>query len=536
MLNFNRYTIRTRLIAMVCLTLTIMGMLIGIAWVKNHQNAASVDHLTRTVYQRMEAIQTVDVLTKENGSNSLELFVVASNHRPAIRERMDHNRQRIDTLLAQLDTEVTHAEEQAHLAQIKEKRQVFVAAFTEAMVFMDGGQEEEGMVVLTIKVLPALHALREPIEAMVNHYEQAVQAETERVGANVANMQWQLLTLGLLAALVLSLAGWALVHSIVRALNTAMAVTATVAQGDLTVDVPVEGDHELSRLLLSLHHMKESLSHIMQRVQESATSVATASQQIATANADLSIRTETQASAVQQTAASMEQLNATVHTNTQSTQAAHRLATHATQSANEVGQLVQDLVVTMDDLSRSSQTITDIVTVIDSIAFQTNILALNAAVEAARAGEQGRGFAVVATEVRALAQRSAGAAREIKDIIQVNVSKMDAGNQAVQRAGQTVKVAVDAIRKVGESMSAIEASSREQSSGIVQIGQAVASMDTTTQHNAALVEETAAAANSLDEQVQSLKAQINRFKTVAYAPSSALMPAFAPAGMPLLPA
>jgi methyl-accepting chemotaxis protein len=288
-----------------------------------------------------------------------------------------------------------------------------------------------------------------------------------------------------------------------------------VAQGDLTVQVPVEGRDELSSLMLSLHHMKESLSHILHRVQDSATSVASASQQIAQANADLSARTETQASAVQQTAASMEQLNVTVQTNTHSTQAAHRLAEHATQSANEVGVLVQDLVVTMGDLSSSSQTITDIVAVIDSIAFQTNILALNAAVEAARAGDHGRGFAVVAAEVRALAQRSAAAAREIKDIIQVNVTKMNAGNAAVQQAGQTVQVAVQAIREVGASMAVIEASSREQSSGIAQIGTAVTSMDTTTQQNAALVEETAAAASSLDEQVQTLKAQINRFKTVA---------------------
>ena len=518
---FNRFTIRTRLIAMVCLALSIMALLIGIAWVKNHQNANSVEHLTQVIYQRMDAIKTVDVLTKENGGNTLELFVVAGNHRPAIRERIEANKQRINDLLLSLEQNATQADEQAYLADIKLRRHAFVTAFSEAIAFIDGGQEEEGAVILTLKVLPALHALREPIEAMVRHYEEAVQTETASVGTNVANMQWQLLSVGVIAALVLSVAGWALVSSIVVALNQAMVVTATVAKGDLTVQVPVEGNDELSTLLLSLHHMKESLSHIMIRVQESATSVASASQQIAMANADLSARTETQSTAVQQTAASMEQLNVTVQTNTQSTLAAHRLAEHATQSANEVGVLVQNLVVTMDDLSSSSRTITDIVAVIDSIAFQTNILALNAAVEAARAGDQGRGFAVVASEVRALAQRSAAAAREIKDIIQVNVTKMNAGNMAVQKAGQTVLQAVQAIRKVGESMSEIEASSREQSSGIAQIGLAVTSMDTTTQQNAALVEETAAAASSLDEQVQALKAQINRFKMVDLAPGQA---------------
>ena len=515
MLFLNRFTIRARLVAMVFLALVSMAALVGIAWIKNQQTAHSVANLTQVIYQRMDAIKTVDGLVKENGSNTLELFVVASNHRPAIRERIAKNKARIDELLLFLQQNASHADEQAYLVEITVRRNAFAATFKEVLDFIDGGQEEEGAVVLTLKVLPTMHAVRQPIEAMVAYYEAAVHTETNAVGKNVRLMQQGLLGVGLVAAVLLSLTGWLLVRSIVQALHKAMKVTATVAEGDLTVHVPVEGHDELSSLMLSLHHMKESLSHILSRVQDSATSVASASQQIAQANADLSARTETQASALQQTAASMEQLNVTVQTNTQSTQAAHRLAEHATKSANEVGVLVQDLVITMDDLSSSSQTITDIVAVIDSIAFQTNILALNAAVEAARAGDQGRGFAVVAAEVRALAQRSAAAAREIKDIIQVNVTKMNAGNAAVQQAGQTVQVAVQAIREVGASMAVIEASSREQSTGIGQIGTAVASMDTTTQENAALVEETAAAASSLDEQVQTLKAQINRFKTTA---------------------
>jgi methyl-accepting chemotaxis protein len=511
----NRFTIRTRLVAMVFIALTSMAALVAIAWVKNHQNANSVAHLTKVVYERMDAIKTVSGLVKENGSNTLELFVVASNHRPAISERIAKNKARIDELLLFLQQNASHADEQAYLAEITVRRNAFAASFKEVLEFIDGGQEEEGAVVLTLKVLPRMHAVAEPIEAMVAYYEAAVHTETTTVGNNVRLMQQSLLVVGLVAAVLLSLTGWLLVRSIVQALHKAMAVTATVAEGDLTVHVPVEGRDELSSLMLSLHHMKESLSHILSRVQDSATSVASASQQIAQANADLSARTETQASALQQTAASMDQLNVTVQTNTESTLTAHRLAAHATQSANEVGVLVQNLVGTMDDLSSSSKTITDIVAVIDGIAFQTNILALNAAVEAARAGDHGRGFAVVAAEVRALAQRSAAAAREIKDIIQVNVTKMNAGNVAVQQAGQTVQLAVQAIREVGESMVAIEASSREQSSGIAQIGSAVSSMDTATQQNAALVEETAAAASSLDDQVQTLKEQIGRFKTVA---------------------
>jgi methyl-accepting chemotaxis protein len=311
----------------------------------------------------------------------------------------------------------------------------------------------------------------------------------------------------------------------------------SIAKGDLTVAIPAGwASDEAGQLLSSLGTMKTSLSHLTSQVLASSEQVSTASGQVSSGCSTLAERTQGGMLQLQASHQALQRISDNIRGNLNQTRQANELASGACDVARRGGEVVAQVVETMRGINESSRRIADIISVIDGIAFQTNILALNAAVEAARAGEQGRGFAVVATEVRALAQRSAGAAREIKDIIQVNVSKMEAGNQAVQRAGQTVKVAVDAIRKVGESMSAIEASSREQSSGIVQIGQAVASMDTTTQHNAALVEETAAAASSLDEQVQSLKAQINRFKTVAHAPASTPVPAFAPAGMPLLPA
>jgi methyl-accepting chemotaxis protein len=247
------------------------------------------------------------------------------------------------------------------------------------------------------------------------------------------------------------------------------------------------------------------------RIQESANSVANASTQIAAAKLDLSSRTEEQASALEETAATMEELTSTVQSNATTTGQAHQMAEKACGSAREVGGLVNPVVSTMHDIHASSQRIRDIVTVIDSIAFQTNILALNAAVEAARAGDQGRGFAVVASEVRALAQRSATAAQEIKGIIEDNVAKMTVGNEQANLAGEAVALAVQSIESVNQTIYEVDVASKEQSSGIGQVGEAVAQMDTVTQQNAALVEETAAATKHLDEQVQGLKAALNRF-------------------------
>ncbi len=252
--------------------------------------------------------------------------------------------------------------------------------------------------------------------------------------------------------------------------------------------------------------------HVMMRIQQSAGSVASASQQIAAANADLSARTESQASSLEQTAAAMEEMTGTLAQTAESTEAANRLVAAVSVSAQEVGTMVNDVVQTMGTIHESSKRIQDIIGTIDAIAFQTNILALNAAVEAARAGEQGRGFAVVASEVRQLAQRSAEAAREIKTIIQDNVEKMDRGNAIASQAGQAVTQVVASIQQVNQSVSDVTVANGEQKTGIVQVGEAVSQLDHMTQQNAALVEETAAASKNLDDQVQALKTTINRFK------------------------
>ena len=284
-----------------------------------------------------------------------------------------------------------------------------------------------------------------------------------------------------------------------------------IAQGDLTaVIVPRPGDR--SSILYAMEEMREGLVTIVERVRTGTEAISTASSQIASGNMDLSSRTEQQASSLEETASSMEELTSTVRQNADNARQANQLAASASSIALHGGTVVAQVVATMGDIDDSARKIVDIISVIDGIAFQTNILALNAAVEAARAGEQGRGFAVVAAEVRSLAHRSAAAAKEIKTLIGDSVVKVDAGSQLVAQAGNTMNDVVDSVRRVTDLMAEIAAASQEQSAGIEQVNQAISQMDQVTQQNAALVEEAAAAAESLQGQASSLAHTVSVFK------------------------
>jgi methyl-accepting chemotaxis protein len=301
-------------------------------------------------------------------------------------------------------------------------------------------------------------------------------------------------------------------RQIVDPLAQAVGVLQAVADGDLTHQVRTDRNDEVGDIQQALAGMQHKLSDLVQQVRHGADSVATASTQIAQGNADLSARTETQASSLQQTAASVEEMAGTVRTNAGNAQQANQLATAASDAATKGGQVVSEVVNTMNGIQTSSRKIADIIGVIDGIAFQTNILALNAAVEAARAGEQGRGFAVVAGEVRTLAQRSANAAREIKTLINDSVEKVNAGSQLVGAAGHAIDDVVLQVRKVTDLVGEIAHASAEQSQGIGQINQAVGQLDQTTQQNAALVEQSMAAAESLKIQAARLADSMSAFK------------------------
>ncbi|RFO95821.1 methyl-accepting chemotaxis protein [Rhodoferax lacus] len=306
---------------------------------------------------------------------------------------------------------------------------------------------------------------------------------------------------GLAAALALTIA---FARSITGPVHEAVAVAQAVAQGDLTVEVPVRGNNELGQLMQALLAMRDHLSQVVQQVRGGSEGVATASAEIASGNHDLSARTESQASALEQTAASMEELSATVNQNADNARQANQLALNASTVAVKGGAVVAQVVSTMHGINEASNKISDIISVIDGIAFQTNILALNAAVEAARAGDQGRGFAVVASEVRSLAGRSAEAAKEIKALINTSVERVNHGTSLVDQAGSTMADVVASIKRVTDIMAEISAASTEQSLGVSQVGEAVTQMDQATQQNAALVEQMAAAASSLKSQAQEL--------------------------------
>ena len=343
--------------------------------------------------------------------------------------------------------------------------------------------------------------------------------------ANVAKV-----ALGL--GLMLLLMGWiaySISTSIVRGVQRAVQVIDVMANGDLSRPIHVKGRDEISVLLKTLGHMQTQLASVVLSVRQGSESVASASGQIAQGNQDLSARTESQASSLEETAASMEELGSTVRHNADNARQANQLAQGASSIAAQGGVVVEQVVKTIRSIHEDSNKMADIIGVIDGIAFQTNILALNAAVEAARAGEQGRGFAVVASEVRALAQRSAAAAKEIKALIDTSMGRVQAGTAQADKAGQTMQEVVQSIERVRDLMGEISAASQEQSEGVSQIGEAVTNMDQVTQQNAALVEEMAAAAASLNSQAHDLVSAVAVFQLATSTISTTTRPTAAPA-------
>ena len=365
-------------------------------------------------------------------------------------------------------------------------------------------------------------------DALFMQIATSLQGEANEAGAafdaGASSTRTITLVSALIGAFLLVALAFHITRSITGPLRRAVAVAEATAQGNLGQHIDHEGSGELADLMRALSQMQDSLSTVVGAVRRGSEGVATASAEIAQGNHDLSSRTESQASALEETAASMEQLSSSVRLNADNARQANQLALGASTVAVKGGEVVSQVVDTMKGINEASRKISDIISVIDGIAFQTNILALNAAVEAARAGEQGRGFAVVASEVRSLAGRSADAANEIKALINANVERVEQGSSLVDQAGVTMTEVVNSVKRVTDLMGEISAASNEQSQGVSQVGEAVMQMDQVTQQNAALVEEMAAAASSLKSQAHELVQTVAVFKLGGESPADASPP------------
>jgi len=504
---------------LVFVAVAVSSALVGMKLDTSRESARSI----MKYFDILEAQQAVGDAARENMATVSELF--ASND-PKIIESvsadLEVNRLKNEKTLPKLEALVASEEGKKLLAAVKAKRAAFIAKRTIVMNLYKDGKRDQAREAYSTEMKAAVteykRALTEFASVQLSHGNHKAVDAIEDAGKSITFL---LLTVCAVMLISVSACLW-ITRSITRPLGRAVEVADKVAAGDLTSEIDATSRDETGQLLSALKTMNANLVNLIGGVRTNADTISSASHQIATGNADLSQRTEEQASSLEETASSMEELTSTVKQNAENAKQANQLAAGASDVAVKGGQVVSQVVDTMASINESSKKIVDIISVIDGIAFQTNILALNAAVEAARAGEQGRGFAVVATEVRNLAQRSAAAAKEIKSLIGDSVSKVENGSKLVDEAGKTMEEIVSSVKRVTDIMSEITAASQEQSGGIEQVNTAITQMDQVTQQNAALVEEAAAAAESMQEQAQALAHAVSVFKLAqADAPTKA---------------
>jgi methyl-accepting chemotaxis protein-1 (serine sensor receptor) len=533
---FSRMTIRLRLGLMMA-GVGVLAVIVGVTGLIGMRHA-------NTRVQETYSVQLAGaVALAESDANLLSLRIVLDRaamapNAPGIDKTIERARMFLDKSDAawkRYRALPVTADERKLADQAESQRAAFLRDGVEVLMQAVQAHDEARISKTVMEVMPALYRpLGDTVIALNRMQVDVARASyeaTQREHDNLSALTSALLLGGIVAG---GLMTWALRRSITVPLMRAIEQAEHITQGDLTHTIHVDRADETGRLLLALQRMQESLQRMVGQVRAGSDSIASATQQIASGNADLSQRTEQQASALEETASSMEELTSIVKQNADNARQASALAGNASDIAVKGGEVVGRVVDTMAGINESSKKIADIIGVIEGIAFQTNILALNAAVEAARAGEQGRGFAVVAGEVRSLAQRSATAAKEIKELIGDSVGRVRNGSALVAEAGEVIEEVVVAVKRVTDIMGEISAASDEQSSGIEQVNQAVNQMDEVTQQNAALVEEAAAAALSLEEQAQLLRDAVAAFRTDASAEAAA--PAAGAARAPASPA
>ncbi len=484
----------------------------------NNAQLAQAIAIRATLYDRMVAVRNVVLLSTEE------------EMRPEV-DRVHAQEKRSADAIAALgklfERSGTNSEETAALERIRQQEAIIIPLTNKALELGLQNRSSDAIKVLISEVRPVQRKIMAEVSGLVDmqtRLSQNLAADAQQAFDSARSLA---IMLGVVGLLIGAGAALLITRSITKQLGgeplAAAEVATRIAAGDLDAQIDIaSGDS--SSLMFAMKSMRDRLADIVRNVRGGTDTIATASSQIAAGNLDLSSRTEQQASSLEETASSMEELTSTVRQNADNAGQANQLAINASEVAERGGNVVSEVVQTMEQINASARKIVDIIGVIDGIAFQTNILALNAAVEAARAGEQGRGFAVVATEVRSLAQRSAAAAKEIKSLIGDSVEKVENGSKLVAEAGATMEEVVTSVRRVTDIMGEITAASQEQSTGIEQVNQAITQMDQVTQQNAALVEEAAAAADSLQEQAAALLDIVSVFRVSGVAASGATKP------------
>ncbi|BDE73100.1 methyl-accepting chemotaxis protein [Delftia lacustris] len=507
----------------------------GFGWMKLHDQGEQLRVLAEDRMGNLARLQSL----KDNANVSARVvrnlaLITDPAQMAEESRRLDEVVARNGLVMKELDQRLQTEQARRLFADIRQARQPFVETMRQAgdLGLANQGDAARDLIMGRLRSLQTTYF--DAVEALVDYQKAQTQATVDGSLRSVAEDGVAMLVLTLLAAALGSLVAWMITRTVKQQLggepSYAAGVARQIAQGDLSVRVQL-APGDTSSLLHAMEDMRAGLARVVADVRQSSESIATGASQIASGNADLSQRTEEQASNLEQTAASMEEMNATVKLNADTVRTATQLAASSSQAATGGGKIVDRVVATMEQITASSRKIEDIIGVIDSIAFQTNILALNAAVEAARAGEQGRGFAVVASEVRSLAQRSAGAAKEIKALIGESVSKVDEGSGLVSETGSAMKDIVQQAQRVADLIGEIGAATAEQADGVAQVGDAVVQLDQVTQQNAALVEESAAAAASLNAQAARLVDLVSLFKLDGVS-SSVSLPASSPTQAP----
>jgi methyl-accepting chemotaxis protein len=517
---FNKLSIRAKLAlafgGLVTIVLVVAGLSLKSLNDANDRFAAYVsginartnmaDHLRTAVDRRAIAARNLVLVTKPADIEKEKALVTRAHE--DVQASLDK--------LKQMVASAPDAGEQEHtlVAEMTRIEQSYTPVALGIVELALAKKKDEAITRMNDECRPLLAELSAASAEYVTYAEAQAQAMTKQAGVRYQDQRNSLWAACLVALGAALLAGVLVTRSITRPLGQALMLAEAVAEGDLTVHIDAQGQDEVSKLLAALGRMTSNLGGIVTQVRDSSDSIAIGSTEIATGNSDLSRRTEQQASSLEETASAMEELNSTVKQNADSAGQANQLALSASTVAVRGGAVVGEVVTTMKAINDSSKRIADIISVIDAIAFQTNILALNAAVEAARAGEQGRGFAVVAGEVRSLAGRCADAAKEIKGLINASVEQVTQGTALVDQAGSTMAEVVTSIKRVADIVGEITHASLEQSAGVAQVSDAVSEMDEATQKNAALVEQSAAAAESLRLQAQRLVQSVAVFKVV----------------------